>query len=269
LAFEIEGPSHDFYTYDFDRGVQTKMSLDGLSHAPVWSPDGKQIGYRSWKLGGMTMWSLPSDRSGPKRRLLDQKGMQSVVSWSPDGHHISYVDSFPGTGMDVLVLPAKGDGKPVPVANTKFMEGSPKFSPDGKWLAYCSNESGTPQVYVQPFPGPGPKIQVSTDGGTDPVWRRIGGELYYRDGDKMMVVDVRTQPTFTAGRPRTLWAGQYSHGMSSSCGQPGVTSFAYDVTPDGQRFLMVKDSHQEVASNKIHVVLNWTTELKQLIARKQ
>jgi hypothetical protein len=217
----------------------------------------------------MTMWSVPADRSGPEQRLLDEKGMQSVVNWSPDGNHIAYVDSFPGTGFDAMVLPIRGNHKPVPIAKTKFVEGSPKFSPDGKWLAYCSNESGRAEVFVQPFPGPGPKTQISTDGGTDPVWRRQGGELYYRVGDKMMAVDVRTQPTFIAGRPRVLWEGHYSHGMSSSCGSPGVTSFNYDVTPDGQRFLMVKDVDQDVASNRIEVVLNWTEELRRLAARKQ
>lgn len=268
LALEIEGPTHDLYLYDFARGVLTKMTLDGLSHAPVWSPDGSRIGFRSWKLGGMTMWSMPADRSAPEERLLDSKGMQSVVSWSPDGNYIAYVDMFPETRSDVLVLPLKGERKPIPVAHTSFSEGSPKFSPDGKWLAYCSNESGRGEVYVQPFPGPGPKIQISTDGGSDPLFRRAGGELYYRDGDKMMVVEVRTQPSFTAGRPRLLWQGHYSHGMSSSCGLPGVTSFNYDVTQDGQRFLMVKDLHQDVASNRIHVVVNWTQELAQRMAQK-
>jgi serine/threonine-protein kinase len=267
LALEIEGPSHDFYLYDFARGVLTKMTLDGLSHAPVWSPDGKRIGFRSWKLGGpMTMWSMPADRSAPEERLLDSKGMQSVVSWSPDGNNIAYVDMFPETGFDVLVLPLKGEHKPIPFAHTPFYEGSPKFSPDGKWVAYCSGESGRAEVYVQPFPGPGPKMQISSDGGSDPLWRRASGELYYRDGDKMMVVEVRTQPSFTAGRPRLLWQGHYSPGMGSSCGAPGVTSFNYDVTPDGQRFLMVKDLHQDVASNRIYVVVNWTQELARRMA---
>ena len=121
---------------------------------------------------------------------------------------------------------------------------------------------------MQPFPGPGPKIQISTDGGNDPRWHRAGGELYYRDGDKMMVVEVRTQPSFTASRPRLLWKGHYSPGMSSSCGAPGVTSFNYDVTLDGQRFLMVKDLYQDVASNRILVVVNWTQELAQRMAQK-
>ncbi len=268
LALEIEGPSHDFYLYDFARGVLTKMTLDGLSHAPVWSPDGKRIGFRSWKLGGD---DHVVDARRPKRpggEAARYQGLQSVVSWSPDGNHIAYVDIFPETRFDVLVLPLKGERKPIPLAHTRFFEGSPKFSPDGKWVAYCSSESGRAEVYVQPFPGPGPKIQLSTDGGSDPLWRRAGGELYYRDGDKMMVVEVRTQPSLTAGRPRLLWQGHYSHGMSSSCGAPGVTSFNYDATPDGQRFLMVKDLHQDVASNRIHVVVNWTQELARRMAQK-
>src|SRR5207249_2460581 len=91
-------------------------------------------GFRSWKLGGMTMWSMPADRSAAEERLLDTKGMQSVVSWSPDGNYIAYIDMFPQTGADILVLPVKGGHKPIPVANSKFVEGSPKFSPDGKWL---------------------------------------------------------------------------------------------------------------------------------------
>jgi eukaryotic-like serine/threonine-protein kinase len=268
MALEIEGPTHDIYVYDFERGVLTRLSLDGLSHAPVWSPDGEQIGFRSWKLGGMTLWSMPADRSRPEERLLDEPGMQSLVSWSPDGRYVSYVDRTQETGMDVLVLPLYGERKPQPVAQSKFVEGSPKFSPDGKWLAYCSNESGRPEVFVQPYPGPGPKIQISTDGGTDPVWRPKGGELYYRDGAKMMAVEVRTQPTIVAGRPAMLWEGDYSHGMSSSCGAPGVSSFNYDVTPDGDRFLMVKDVHHKVESTRIVVILNWTTELQRLMTAR-
>lgn len=263
LAVEIEGPRHDFHVYEFGRGVMTRMTLDGMSHAPVWSPDGKNIGFRSWRDGGMTMWAMPSDRSAREERLLPGKGMQSVVSYSPDGHYISYVDRGDDS-MDVFVLPVKGERKPVPVVQSKFQEGSPKFSPDGKWLAYCSNESGRAEVYVQPFPGPGPKIQISSEGGTDPVWRRVPGELFYRNGDIMMAVDVRTSPTFSAGRPRELWKGHYSHGMSSSCGAPGVTSFNYEVMPDGQRFLMVKDAYQDLAATQINVVMGWTRELERL-----
>jgi serine/threonine-protein kinase len=156
------------------------------------------------------------------------------------------------------------------VAEGRTPAGSSKFSPDGRWLAYCSNESGRPEVYVQAYPGPGPKIQVSNEGGTDPVWKRSGGELYYRNGDSMMSVDVSLSPAapFTAARPRELWKGHYSHGMSSSCGAPGATSSNYDVTADGKRFLMIKDEDQDrVTSKEIVVVQGWADEVNRLSAR--
>ena len=160
-----------------------------------------------------------------------------------------------------MVASLEGDGSR-PFTDIKASAGSPKFSPDGHWVAYCSNESGKPQVYVQAYPGPGPKIQVSDQSGTDPVWRKIRGELYYRDGDKMMVVDVRASPTFSAGRPRMLWEGHYSHGMSASCGPPGATSSNYDVSADGTGFLMIKDEAQDsVISKQVNVVLGWAEEV--------
>src|SRR5207302_4251033 len=112
-------------------------------------------------------------------------------------------------GAHIMVASLEGDRSSRALADIKAPAGSPKFSPDGKWLAYCSNESGTSQVYVQAYPGPGAKIQVSRDGGTDPVWKRTGGELYFRAGDKMMAVSVSTAPTFSAGRPQMLWQGHY------------------------------------------------------------
>ena len=129
---------------------------------------------------------------------------------------------------------------------------------------YCSAESGRPEVYVQPWPGPGPKIQVSSDGGFDPVWSRDGKELFYRSGDKMMVVAVATRPTLSASRPKALWEGHYAVGMGSSCGMPGATSVSYDVTADAQRFLMVKDNDQDAISRRVVVVVNFAEELKRL-----
>jgi hypothetical protein len=122
-------------------------------------------------------------------------------------------------------------------------------------------------VYVQAFPGPGAKIQISSDGGTDPVWRRSGGELYYRNGDSMMAVTISTASGFSAGRPQELWKGHYSHGMSSSCGAPGATSSNYDVTADGKRFLMIKDDDMDRArSRQMIVVQGWADEVRRLSA---
>lgn len=182
---------------------------------------------------------------------------------------VAFNQVSPDTGGDVYVLEMDAERKPRPFVQTKFNEGSPRFSPDGHYIAYASNESGRMEVYVTPYPGPGPKIQISTDGGADPVWKGNGGELYYRNGDKMMVVEAGVQPSFRAGKPRLLWEGRYNHGLNSSCGAPGPSSSNYDVTPDGQRFLMIREGDQDVPATRIHVVLNWTEELKRLTQRKE
>jgi serine/threonine-protein kinase len=265
LAIEIEGPNHDFYIYDFGRGVLSKMTTDGVSHWPVWSPDGTQLVYRSGPMLAWRMWRVPADRSRPAEQLPGTGISQNAESWSPDGHAIAYTALTPEQGSHIMVESLEGDRGSQAFVDVKAPAGSPKFSPNGRWIAYCSNESGKAQVYVQAFPGPGSKVQVSNDGGTDPVWKKNGGELYFRNGDKMMVVAVSTAPTFTAGPPRALWEGHFSHGMSTSCGPPGATSSNYDVTPDGGRFLMIQDEAPDTAVSKhIVVVLDWADEVNRL-----
>jgi serine/threonine-protein kinase len=285
FAYEIEGVNHDLYAYDPDRDVTTKLTTDGVSHAPVWTPDGKHIAFRSWRAGTMTMWWMPSDRSGPEERLTMVGARQSVVSFSPDGRYLAFNQmDMSSLGMDsgdmgmmgssdpetedggtgIWILPMQGDRTPRPFVKSRFTQGSGRFSPDGKWVAYCSSESGRNEVFVQPWPGPGPKIQISSAGGTDPIWSRDSRELFYRNGDKMMAVFVTTQPTFRASKPQLLWEARYSHGMSSSCGPPGTTEGNYDVTADGRRFLMIKDLDEDAVSSRIVVVLNFAEELKKL-----
>jgi Tol biopolymer transport system component len=216
-------------------------------------------------MGRFQLWQVPADRSRPAERVQAEGRSQSAESYSPDGQAIAYTVVAPGAPAKIAVVSLKGDGKPQPLDSTKYAQGAPKFSPDGRWLAYCSNESGKPQVYVQAFPGPGPKTQVSIDGGTDPVWRRTGSELFYRNGESMMMVPVKSGPTFSAGRPQELWKGSYSHGMSSSCGGPGLTSSNYDVSADGQRFLMVRDDDVgSETSRQIVLVQSWASELGHL-----
>jgi Tol biopolymer transport system component len=232
----------------------------------------------------MTMWWMPADRSGPEERLTMVGARQSVVSFSPDGRYMAFnqmdamgtfdtgmtgSDGMESGGSGVWILPMQGDRTPQRLATSKYVQGSGRFSPDGKWVAYCSNESGTNEIYVQPWPGPGPKIEISSEGGTDPIWSRDGRELFYRNGDKMMVVAVSTQPTFEASRPRLLWAGRYAHGMSSSCGPPGTAEGNYDVSSDGKRFLMIKDVDEGAQSTRIVVVLNFAEELKALSRHQQ
>jgi eukaryotic-like serine/threonine-protein kinase len=155
---------------------------------------------------------------------------------------------------DLWVLPLFGEHKPSPYLQTEFWEMQARFSPDGRWIAYESTESGRPEVYVQSFPAASGKVPVSTQGGADPRWRRDGKELFYLAADhKLMAVEVKTGPTFEAGVPRALFQARvidlydvYKH---------------YTVTKDGQRFLFVTPV-EEVNSDPITVVLNWTAELR-------
>ena len=164
----------------------------------------------------------------------------------------------PDTSNDIYELSLRGDPTPRPLLKTPAYEGGPQLSPDGRWLAYASDESGRYEIYVQPYPGPSGKWQISTEGGTEPVWNRNGHELFYRSGNKMMTVDIATQPSFATGKPKVLFAGQYV--------PTPVTFPNYDVSPDGQRFLMLKASDQaQAAPTQINVVLNWFEELKRRV----
>jgi dipeptidyl aminopeptidase/acylaminoacyl peptidase len=145
-------------------------------------------------------------------------------------------------------------GEPAPLLVTPRNESWPMFSPDGRWIAYVSDESGRPQVYVRPYPGPGGKVTVSTDGGGEPVWSRDGRELFYRRGITMFSVPVETRPTFKAGTPRKLFEVRFN-----PAGQSGHPHF--DVSLDGQRFLMVRRD-QDLVPHQLNVILNWSEELK-------
>jgi dipeptidyl aminopeptidase/acylaminoacyl peptidase len=188
--------------------------------------------------------------------LTTSEYLQAPNSWSPDGQLLAFIVVNPTTGRDIWVL-RFSDRKAQPFLQTPLNETAPRFSPDGRWLAYVSSdESGRDEIYVQPYPGTG-KWQISTEGGTEPLWNRNGRELFYRSGDKMMGVEITTQPEFSAGTPKALFEGRY---------QPSPILNNYDVSPDGQRFLMLKPSEtREAAPTQINVVLNWFEELKRRV----
>ena len=170
---------------------------------------------------------------------------------------LAFVSLSAETAQDIWLLEPHETAKPRLFLQTRFREGAPVFSPDGRWLAYVSDESGRPEVYVRPFPGPGEKWTISAGGGIEPVWPRHGRQLFYRSGDAMMAVDVSTQPTFSAGKPRRLFEKAYARSIAFWAN--------YDVSADGKRLLMIKGDERGAATSEISVVVNWFDELKERV----
>ncbi len=160
--------------------------------------------------------------------------------------------------ISIWLLDVEDKGEPRPFLRTEFDEFSPMLSPDSSWISYISDESGQDEVYVQPFPGGGGRLQLSVGGGSHPVWAPNGREVFYRNGDEMMAVAIDTESEFSAGAPQVLFEGRFLGTGSVLEGRN------YDISPDGQRFLMIK-REQDVMPTELIVVLNWFEELKRLV----
>jgi eukaryotic-like serine/threonine-protein kinase len=255
LAVAIEDANPGLWLYDLARGTLTLLTASVLNPYQVWTRDGKRMTFRSPPFN--LDW-MPADGSGAPQRLMTSENLPLPGSWSPDGQVLAFSEQDPTTGWDIWTLRLDGEPKPQPFLRTKSNEDAPMFSPDGHWLAYQSDESGRYEIYVRPFPGPGGKWQISTEGGTEPVWAKNGRELFYRSANKMMAATVESKPLFAASKPRQLFEGLYDGGAFDF--EPN-----YDVAPDGQRFLMLEPTEQAKATpQQINVVLNWSDELRRL-----
>jgi Tol biopolymer transport system component len=245
LALTIEGPSWGIWILELERGTLTRLTLENDNRDPRWTPDGRRVVYTSFRNGRYGIYQKAADGSGPEEQLTTGEYTQGPESWSPDGREMTFGQWSPETQSDLWVLPRPdgAPGEPRLLVGTRFSEGGSIFSPDGGWLAYESPESGRFEVYVQPYPGPGGRVQVSTDGGEGPIWAPNGRELFYRSGDKMMVVPIETKPSFKAGSPRELFEGRYLH-----------TGQDYDVSPAGDVFYLIQEGP---APTEIRVVQDW------------
>jgi eukaryotic-like serine/threonine-protein kinase len=253
-ALNPQSITSDISLLDLSRGTSTRFSFEpGFEATSIWSPDGKSIVYTSYPAGGLFQKS--SDGTGKSELLVNVDTFGVAEDWSLDGQYLIFSSlDFKTFNTDIWVKPFNGDRKPFPYLKTEFNEGEARISPDGKWMSYTSDESGRPEIYVQSFPSPGNKIQISTTGGTTARWRKDGKELFYVSPDKkIMSVTIDTSSTFEASVPNVLFQTQIA--------PPIEARNQYEVTRDGQRFL-VNTPLKEIATAPIHVVVNWSASLK-------
>jgi serine/threonine-protein kinase len=256
VAVDIEEAESQIWVYDLARESLSRLTFEkSFCLDPVWTRDGQRIIFKG--LGNRLFWQ-PSDGSGVAEPLTEAGlSLNDVpVSASPDGQFVAFTEDGVNRNRAMFSLSLK-DHKTQAFGQSIRRDNAPEFSPDGKWVAYDSTESGRDEIYVRPFPGPGGKYQISNGGGTEPIWNPKGHELFYRNREKMMAVQVTTQPAFSAGEPKVLFEGPY---VLTPRSLPD-----YDVSPDGQRFLMLKPADAAPRAEQINIVLNWFEELKQRV----
>jgi dipeptidyl aminopeptidase/acylaminoacyl peptidase len=248
-----EGMAQDIWVFDLASGTASRLTSDGT--APEWTPDGRRIAYvvPSGTVRAAVWWRS-ADGSGEPQLIASMTNPIREVSFSPDGRSVILRVDTPDFQRQLWVIHLDGDRTPQPLVMPEFDVMAARISPDGRWLAYTSNESGRNEVYVRPFPGPGGRWIVSTDGGTEPVWTSDGRALLYRSGSYLVRAAVGTSRVFTLGRRDTLvremlrenYRASYFHAM-------------YDVSPDGRRFAFIR-SGAEAA--ELVAVLHFDAEVR-------
>jgi serine/threonine-protein kinase len=250
-------PNADLWVIDLARSAANRLSFQGMSWDPVWSPDGRSIAYASARDGSVYRPYIKlSDGSGADRLLWESTLPTFPSSFSPDGSLLLVEVRTRDAASDIWVLPLDGSAKPYPFVATPHIEWHPAFSPDGRWVAYSADDSGRNEIYVRPFPGPGGLWQVSNEGGHEPEWSPDGRRIFFRYHGSLFVVDVDTASGFSAGTPRTLLEN------------PFVLSFnqLYSMTRDGQSAFVVRRAPDDDRA-QIAVALDWSSEIVRHLAR--
>ena len=253
IAVTITEPKNDIWTYDIARGTLSRLTTEGTSNAyPIWTPDGTRITYVSSQNGKPqnVFWKL-ADGTGAEERLVTSDNPQVSETWVHDGKTLVFVELRPGpTGWDILTLPMSPPRQPAPFLESPYCDCTPQISPSGRYLAHTSDESGRQEVQIRSFPSPGAKVTVST-GGASAAWRGDESEIYYVSGNAMMAASVKPGPPLVVGKPQELFRGDFA----------AIQGKNYDVTRDGQRFLMVRTDERE-PPKEISVVLNWLADFE-------
>ncbi len=244
----------DVWILETTRGTASRLTFSPKQDwFPVWSPDGTRVAFASDRDGSSNIYVKSANGSGEATPVWKDDGRVLPTSWSADGKTLFAMRSDPETDWDIWAVPMEGDGKPYPVVQTPLYEGRGMISPDGRWIAYPSSESQRVQIYVQAFPGPGGKWQISTDGGDETQWSADGKTLYYLDLSRnLMAVDIRTEGGFQAGVPRRLFPANVVQSLTDR------NRFA--VSGDGSRVLLVSTNSSQTLEPTT-VVVNWAAEI--------
>jgi serine/threonine-protein kinase len=260
LAVRIRGL--DIWLYDLARGTLSRFISKGNdAETPVWTPDGKRIAYAETETNPerQIMWKLADGSAGEEIVAASDRHLH-LGGWSPKGDALVAMATDTG---NIWLLQMNDKRTLRPLLQTPYQLRAGTISPDGRWLAYASNDTNRFEVYVQTFPDPGAKYQISTDGGTEPVWAKTGLKLFYRSGDKMMSVAIDAKGDNIEPRtPVRLFEGRFA--ASTVTGGDAW----YDVSPDGERFLMMRSDEAPNSTASIVVVQGWTNELKRLAPAK-
>jgi serine/threonine-protein kinase len=255
--------SSDIWIWDFVHKNLTRLTFNASGAPALWTPDGKRIVYTSQRENNV-YWKV-ADGTGTSEPIVSGTGKAiHPWSWSNSGK-VLILEELSGTMGNIESLSMDGGRKLKPLLQEKYSERQPQISRNGRWVAYVSNESGKYEVYVRPFPDvDGGRWQVSTNGGANPLWSPDGRELFFRSGDAVMAVPVKTDPTFSFEAPKILFRGTYFY-------SDRVVGTLWDISPDGKRFLMMKEPGSlsgEGRPRKINIVVNWIEELKQRLPKK-
>jgi serine/threonine protein kinase/Tol biopolymer transport system component len=258
----------DVWVYTWESDTLTRLTFDGESNSnPAWTPDGRRVTYSTIEKGTQSnIYWKRADGGGGILQLTNSKNAKNPFSWRPDGKVLAYAELNPKTRWDIMTLSVGGNDasgwkveQPEPFLNGEYDELDPAFSPDGRWVAYYSNESGSFEIYVRPFPGPGGKWQVSRGGGMTPRWSANGRELFYHTLDnRLMVADYTSSgDSFTAAGPRLWSPGQFTaRGPNRN----------FDVHPDGQRVVVMKVPDADIPTiTKVSFIFNFFEELRRKV----
>ena len=259
------GIEKNLWIYDIAAGTLTRLSDGRVDNYPEWTPDGRRLVFasrRSAAVGGglrQAYWWQPADGSGPAELLVQPaQNTQFDATFTPDGRTLVFATATePSRRSELYYRRIDGTDTTTRLLDSNgFYHVSPEVSPDGHWLAYSSNESGSFQIYVRPFPGQGPRVQVSVDGGSSPVWSRDETRLYYAGNKQLIAANVVTRPTFAVTGRQVVFDGGYAF-----AGSPRT----FDVSPDGRQFLLLK---RDAAEAPIIVVHDWAAELRSKLEKR-